>query len=122
MKKQFAILALLVMSVTLAYTQGPPPEMKTSTIEKKVMNKIKRNMATSDYKDFVDEGEKESLIVTCYVNKDSELEVTKVQGQDKELVEEVKETLEENPVKLKTEKKGEYYRFKLTFEHRPSQY
>jgi hypothetical protein len=119
MKKNIAILILLVMSATLGFTQGPPPELKTSAIEKKVMNKIRKNIRTSDFMDYVDEGSREFLIVSCYVNSDNVLEFTNIQGQDKELAEEVKETLDENPVKVDSDKMGESYRFKLTFEHRP---
>jgi hypothetical protein len=120
MKKNIAILVLLVMSVTLGYTQGPPPETKTSTIEKKVMNKIRKNLRNADYMDYVDEGNRESLIVSCYVSEDNVLEFTKIQGKDKELADEVKETLEEHPVKVDSDKVGESYRLKLTFEHRPN--
>ncbi|MCB2201164.1 hypothetical protein KQH26_00195 [bacterium] len=119
MKKNIVILVLLVMSSTLGYTQGPPPELRSATIEKKVLKKIKRNVTTSDFMDYVDEGQKESLIVLCYVNNDNVLEVAQIKGKDKELADEVKETLEENPVKIDSNKKGEIYRFKLTFEHRP---
>ncbi|HEY9116069.1 MAG TPA: hypothetical protein VIN10_15335 [Bacteroidales bacterium] len=119
MKKNIAILILLVMSATIGYTQGPPPELKSSTIERKTMNKIRKNIRNSDFMEYVDEGSRESLIVSCYVNNDNVLEFTDIQGQDKELANEVKETLKEHPVKVDSDKVGEAYRLKLTFEHRP---
>lgn len=119
MKKNIAILVLLVMSASIGYTQGPPPELKASTIERKTMNKIRKNVRNSDFMDYVDEGSRESLIVSCYVNNDNVLEFTDIQSQDKELAKEVKETLEENPVQVDSDKVGESYRLKLTFEHRP---
>lgn len=120
MKKSIAILVLLVMSATIGYTQGPPPVYNTTTMEKKVLNKIRRTMRATDFQEYVNEGEKESFIVTCLVNDENIVEVSKISGLDKELAEDITSTLEKHPVKCSEDKKGDYFSFKLTFEHRPN--
>jgi len=120
MKKNIAILVLIVMSATLGFSQQPPEYKTTTNMEKKVLNKIRRTMRSADFKEYVDEGQRESFIVTCYVNDENIVEVTKVTGMDKELADEITSTLEKHPVECCSDNKGASFSFKLTFEHRPS--
>lgn len=118
MKKYIAILVLLAFSATLGFSQQAP-EYKITTVEKKVLNKIKRNLQACNYKDFIEEGSAESFIVNCYINDDKVLEVTQVYGKNTELANNIQSTLKKHPVKCDSNKNGEMFSFRLTFEHRP---
>ena len=119
MKKNTAILALLLLSATLGFSQQTP-EYKTSKMEQKVLNKIKRTMRACDYKDYIAEGQKASFMVTCHVNNENIIEVSDVVGKYKKLAEEITSTLEKHPVKCCSDRKGETFSFRLTFDYRPA--
>ena len=119
MKKNIAILILLVMSATFGFAQQAP-EYKATKMEKKVLNKIRRTMHSTDFKNYVDAGQKESFIVTCFVNDENIVVVKKVNGMNEELADEITSALLKYPVECCSDRKGETFRFKLTFENRAS--
>lgn len=119
MKNYMAILVLLVMSATISFAQQAP-EYKSTKMERKVMNKIRKTMHSTDFVNYIDEGKKESFIVTCYVNDENVVEVKKINGMDKELANKITSAMEKYPVECCSDRKGEIFRFKLTLENRAS--
>jgi uncharacterized secreted protein with C-terminal beta-propeller domain len=119
MKTKIILLALAIMSSSLVFSQTVQHESKTDC-EQKVLKKIKSKMNYLHVKDYLVEGEKNSVIITCYVNEDKQVEVAKIDGYDEELNQAVIETLEKRPVKCENAESGEYFTFKLTFYHRPA--
>jgi hypothetical protein len=118
MKTRILILALLVMIAGLAYTQQAP-ENKTTTMEKKVLNKIRRNMSASNFREYIAEGETETYLITCLVNDENMVEIVDIKGNNKAMKADIESTLEKHPVKVSPDRAGDLFKFKLTFEHRP---
>lgn len=119
MKTKIILLALAIMSSSLVFSQTVQHESKTDC-EQKVLKKIKSKMNYLNVKDYLVEGQKNTVIVTCYVNEDNQIEVAKINGYDKELNQAVIETLERHPVNCEKADSGEYFTFKMTFYHHPA--
>ena len=120
MKTKAILLVLALFTSSLVFSQQVQHE-KTTDCEQKVLKKIKSKMNRNLHvKDYLNEGSKSSVIITCFVNEDQEVEVAKVDGIDKELVEAINETLSKNPVKCDNEPTGNYFTFKMTFYHMPA--
>lgn len=120
MKTKVILLVVALFTSSLVFSQQVQHERKTDC-EQKVLKKIKAKMNRNLHvKDYLAEGEKSSVIITCYVNEDQQVEVAKIDGSDQELVKAVTETLSKNPVKCENEPTGNFFTFKMTFLHRPA--
>jgi hypothetical protein len=119
MKTKIILLALAIMSSTLVFSQQVNHESKTDC-EKKVLKKIKQTMNYLHVKDYLAEGERNSVVVTCFVNDRNEVEIAKINGSNQELIKGIYETLEERPVKCEQDPEGNYFTFRLTFKHWPA--
>jgi len=120
MKTKVILLVLALFTSSLIFSQQVQHERKTDC-EQKVLKKIKAKMNRNLHvKDYLDEGLKSSVIITCFVNEDQEVEVAKVDGANKELIEAISDTLSKNPVKCDSEPTGNYFTFKMTFYHMPA--
>ena len=119
MKTKLIILAFAILSSSLLIAQPVSHENKTNC-EKKVLNKIKRKMNNLDVKDYLKEGRKTTVIVTCFINEENKVEVAKITSNSPKLSEDIIKTLKDHPVKCDNENTGEYFTFKLVFKHLPA--
>ena len=119
MKTKILLLALAILGSSLAFSQPVEHESKTDC-EKKVLNKIKKKMMYLDVKDYLVEGEKQGMIITCALNDQNVVEVVKISGYDEELKVAIQETLKEHPAVCKTGSAGEQFTFKMVLYHRPA--
>lgn len=119
MKTKILLLAIAIMTSSFAFSQQVNHESKTDC-EKKVLNKIKKKMMYLDVRDYLNEGEKQGLIVTCTLNEQNTVEVVKISGYDEEVKVAVIETLKEHPVVCKSGSPGEQFTFKMVLYHRPA--
>ena len=119
MKASILILAMALMGSSLVFAQTVVHEKETDC-EKKVLKKIERTMRLLHVKEILDEGQKSAVIVTCFVNENNEVEVARIDGSNDELKEAVISTFEKYPVNCKMGTDGNYFTFKLAFEHRPA--
>lgn len=120
MKTRIALLALAIMMSSLAIANNPVKHESKTDCEKKVLMKIKRKMMFLNVKDYLVEGQRQEVIITCQVNENKQVEVVKVTGYDPEINEAIKETLQEHPVICNSTPVGEYFTFKMVLEHRPA--
>lgn len=121
MKTRILILAIAIMGSSLfAYSQQVVPHELKTDCDKKVLKKIKRNMNRVYVKDYLDEGEKSTIIVTCFLNEDQDVEIANITGANEELKSAIIETLKNNPVKCDNEDADGYFTFKMTFYHHPA--
>lgn len=118
MKAKILIMAALIFGSSLAFSQTTVKSQKTDC-EKKVLNKIKRNLMTSGFVDHMEEGEKETFIITCALNSDNIVSVVRIEGTDAEVQEAILKSLEKHPIKCDPENAKGEFTFKLTFEKRP---
>ena len=118
MKTKLIILAFAIFSSSLLIAQPVSHESKTNC-EKKVLNKIKRKMNNLDVKDYLNEGSKTIVIVTCFINEENKVEVAKITSYSPKLSEDIITTLKDHPVTCDSESTGEYFTFKLVFKHLP---
>jgi hypothetical protein len=119
MKAKILILALALFGTTVAFSQNVQHEKQTDC-EKKVLKKIQRTMRLMQVKEILDEGEKSLVIVTCFINENNIVEVARIDGANEEIKTAVLETLESYPVKCKMGADGNYFTFKMRFEHWPA--
>ena len=119
MKTKIILLALAIMTSSLAFAQQVNHESKTDC-EKKILNKIKKKMYHLDPRDYLDEGEKQGVIITCVVNSENTVEVLKISGYDEEVKAAILETLKEHPVVCKSAPSGEQFTFRMVLYHRPA--
>jgi hypothetical protein len=120
MKTKVFLLALAIMTTSFAFANNPVKHETTTDCEKKVLTKIKRKMMHMNVKDYLIEGEKQGLIITCVINKDKAVEVLRIDGYDEEVKAAVAELLAENPVICKKAEAGEVFTFKMVLYHRPA--
>lgn len=119
MKTKIFLLAALIFGSTMVFSQSVDDGHK-GECEKKVLNKIKRSLLRSDFLDHLDEGEKQTLYITCTLNEDNVVEVVKLDGYHEELKDVVISTLGDYPVKCDPEMANGEFTFKITFEKRPA--
>ena len=119
MKTRILILALAILGSSLAFAQPVAHESKTDC-EKKVLRKIKRTMNLLHVTEYLDEGQKSAVIITCFVNDNQEIEVAKIDGSNEELKVAIINTFEDHPVKCKNGADGNYFTFRMTFKHMPA--
>jgi hypothetical protein len=119
MKTRILILALAILGSSLAFA-GPVPHESETDCEKKVLNKIKRSMSNLHVKDYLYEGQKSSVIVTCFINENSEVEVARIDGTNEELKAAILDNFKEHPVQCKSGADGNYFTFRMAFLHMPA--
>ena len=119
MKTRIFFLALAILGSSLVFANPVVHESKTDC-EKQVLKKLKRTMNLLHVKEYLFEGQKSALIVTCFINEDNEVEVARIDGKNEELKAAVVETFENHPVKCKTGADGNYFTFRMAFEHVPA--
>ncbi len=117
MKTKMILLVLALVSTSLVFSQQVNHESKTDC-EKKVLVKIKKSMNYLHVKDYLDVGERNSVIVTCFINEDHIVEIARIDAPSEELKAAVIKTLERHPVKCNQESDGNYFTFRMVFEHR----
>ena len=119
MKTRILILALAILSSSLTFAQPVVHESKTDC-EKKILNKIKRTMDNLNVTEYVGEGQKSAVIITCFINENQEVEVAKIDGSHVKLKAAIISTFEKHPVTYKDESDGNYFTFRMTFKHVPA--
>ena len=119
MKTRILILALAILGSGIAFAQPVVHESKTDC-EKKILRKIKRTMSHLHITEYLDEGQKSAVIITCFINENEEVEVAKIDGSNEELKAAILNTFEEHPVKCKDGADGNYFTFRMAFAHLPA--
>ena len=120
MKAKILLLAIAIMGTSIVFSQpATAPEAKNDC-EQKTLRKIKRKLNLIKVSDYLAEGQKAKLIVTCTVNDEKNVEVLHVEGYDEELKAEIMNTLKEHPVKCENTASGEEFSFWLTLICRPA--
>jgi hypothetical protein len=120
MKTRIVLLTLAILASSFAFANNPVKHETTTDCEKKVLKKIKRKMYHLNVKDYLDEGEKRVVIITCLVNPDNSISVARISGTDQEVTNAIVETMEEHPVICKNAPVGEYFTFKMVLQHYPA--
>lgn len=121
MKTKILLLAIAIMGSSLfAFSQQVVPHEIKTDCDQKVLKKIKRNMNRIYVKDYLDVGEKSSVVITCTLNEDQNVEVANITGVNEELKSAIIETLKNNPIQCDYEDTGKYFTFKMTFYHHPA--
>ena len=120
MKAKILVLAMAMMVSGLAFAQQPVTHEKETDCGKKILKKIERTMRLLEVKEILDEGQKSALIVTCFINGNNEVEVARIDGSNEELKVAVISTFEDHPVVCKEGPDGNYFTFRMAFEHRPA--
>lgn len=118
MKAKILLLALAIMGSSLAFAQ-PVNHDNVTKCEKKILKKIKRKMTNLHVKEYILEGQRTSFVVTCFLNEDKVVEVARIDGTNEELKQAVIETFKKYPVTCDSEATGNYFTFKIAFEHQP---
>ena len=116
MKAKMLLLALAILGTTLVYSQSPDERSKTKC-EKKILRKIKRKMNYVNFQDYVSEGSKSRVILTCFLNDENVVEVASIKGVDENLNTAILESFKSNPVKCENQVAGKEFTFMMTFKH-----
>lgn len=119
MKTRILILALAILGSSVAFAQPIAHESKTDC-EKKTLRKIKRTMNNIHVTDYLDEGQKSAVTITCYINENKEVEIAKIDGSNEELKVAIINTFEKHPVICKNRADRNYFTFRMTFKHLPA--
>lgn len=119
MKTRILLLAMAILGSGLLYSQTNSEE-NSNKCEKKVLRNIQRKMNFISMNDYLKEGEKTQLIVSCTVNKDKVVEVTNLKGEDEDLKEAVIEVLQNRPVKCNDMNEGSAFTFVMKFALMPA--
>jgi hypothetical protein len=119
MKTKIFLLAIAIMTGSFAFAQEVKHESETDA-DKKVLKKIKKQMFALDLEDYLEEGERQAVIITCAVNEEDEVEVVKISGYDKELNAAIAEILDRKPVRYVGTDEGDNFTFKMVLENRPA--
>lgn len=109
------VIALFAGSAMFAQSSAP----KTSDCDAKVLKKIKKNMAKIDVKDYVEEGKRIYVVLTCTVDENKKVVVLNAEGVSDNLNKAVKQNLEEYPLTCKNHPTGKPFSVLLTFRHIP---
>jgi len=121
MKAKAILLALAIMGSSLfAFSQQVVPEPIKTDCDKKVLKKIKRKMAVSDFMDYMEEGTKAKYRVICYVNENREVELKSIEGYNKALKESIIKAFNQQSIRYSSETPGTYFTFFLTFKKLPA--
>jgi hypothetical protein len=120
MKTKILTLALAILTSSFAFANNPVKHATKTDCEKKVLTKIKRKMMQMNVKDYLVEGEKQGLIITCVINEDNAVQVLRIDGYDEEVKAAVTELLAENPVICKKAEQGQVFTFKMLLYHMPA--
>lgn len=120
MKTKMLLLALVILGTNLVYSQSPDQTSKTEC-KKKVLKTIKRQMNLVNFRDYIPEGSKTNLIITCVVNEKNIIEVANIEGVNENLNAAIIERLENHPVKCEDQPTGSEFSFMLTYKHIPSE-
>lgn len=116
MKTTMLIIALAILGTNISYSQNPDQISNTES-KKKVLKTIKRQMNYVNFKDYISEGSKTNVIITCFINDKKIIEVANIKGDYENLNAEILERLKTHPIKLKDQSTGEEFSFMLTFKH-----
>jgi hypothetical protein len=120
MKTKIFLLAVAIMTSSFAFAINPVKHEASTDCEKKVLKQIKKQMYFLNVKDYLEEGERQAVVITARINDQNTVEIVKVSGTDEELKEAIVETLEDYPVKRVSDPSGDNFTFKMVFEHRPA--
>lgn len=121
MKINILFLALAILGSSLVNAQVPTQSVN-SKCEKKLLKKIKSNMNLVHFKDYIEVGKTSKMIVTCFVNDNNVVEISRIHGTNKALIQAIIKTMEDHKVKCESEPSGKYFAFRLTFEHRIAEF
>jgi len=111
----FLVMALFAGSVMFAQSSTPG----SSDCDAKVLKKIKKNMNRLDVKDYVEEGQRIYVVLTCTVDENKNVVVLNAEGISEKLNKAVKENLEEYPVTCSNHPTDKPFSVLLTFKHIP---
>jgi hypothetical protein len=107
--------ALFTGSLMFAQSANPT----TSDCDKIVLKKIKKNMNKLDVKDYVEEGQRIYVVLTCTVDEDKNVVALSTEGVSEKLNDAVKENLQEFPITCNNHPTGKPFSVLLTFKHIP---
>jgi hypothetical protein len=117
MKTKLFLIVFALFTGSLMFAQSANPT--TSDCDKIVLKKIKKNMTKLDVKDYVDEGQRIYVVLTCTVDEDKNVVPVSAEGINDKLNEAVIENLEESPVTCNNHPTGKPFSVLLTFKHIP---
>lgn len=121
MKTKTFFLALVLMgSSLLAVSQQTVPEPTKSNCDKKVLNKIKRQMNAVNYSDYMEISTTAKYLVTCFINENHEVELKSIEGYNEGLKQAIVEEFNDEAVSCPGEVPGTYFSFYLTFKKLPA--
>ena len=120
MKTKIFLLAIAIMTSSFAFAVNPVKHAKETNVDKKVLKQIKRKMMHLNVKDYLEEGERQTVVITCAVNENDEVEPLKITGTDNELNEAIDETFEKYPVRYSGSEAEGNFTFKMVLENRPA--
>lgn len=109
------VIALFAGSVMFAQSSTPG----SSDCDSKVLKKIKKNMTKLDVKDYVDEGKRIYVVLTCTVDEDKNVVALNAEGVNEELNSAVTQNLEAYPITCNNHPTGKPFSVLLTFKHIP---
>ncbi len=119
MKTKMLILVLIILGTNLVYSQNPDQKSKTEC-NKKVLKSIKRQMNLVNFRDYLTEGSRTNIIITCFTNEKHIIEVANIEGVNENLNAAIIKRFENHPIKCKDKAKGEEFSIMLTLKHFPS--
>jgi len=121
MKAKAIILAMAIVVLGLpAISQQTVPQPTKTNCDQKVLKKIKRQMAISNFTDFMETGTSVKYLVTCYVNENYEVEINNIEGVNEELKEAILNEFKDETINCPSETPGTYFSFYLTFKKFPA--
>lgn len=121
MKTKVLILALTVIFTSLGtIAQQTVPEPVSTECNKKVLKKIKREIAASDALDHMVEGTLVKYRLVCFINDQNKVELKNIEGNNEALKVSIRETFLREEIDCTGEVPGSYFTFILTLKKLPA--
>lgn len=119
MKTKALFLALAILGSSLfATAQQVPLRPIKSDCDKKVLRKIKKEIAASDALDQMRENTLARFQMVCYINKDNIVELSSIEGNNEVIKKAIIRTFDQKEISCPNETPGVYFKFILTLKKR----
>ena len=117
MKTKLFLIVIALFTGSLMFAQSTNSE--TSDCDKQVLKKIKKIMNYIDVKDYVEEGHRIYVVLTCTVDENKNVVPMNTEGVNEKLNDAVTENFEEYPITCNNHPTGKPFSVLLTFKHIP---